>query len=44
MSNVYGAKIEIWAGFGPEKKVLANYEELLRAVFSCYNGQKNAVF
>ena len=36
---------EIWAGFGPvsstEKKNLADYEQLLRAFFSCFHQQKN---
>ena len=36
---------EIWADFGPvgntEKKIGANYEQLLRAVFSCFQGKKN---
>ena len=40
MSNFYGTEIEIWAGFGPvgntEKKLGANYEQLLRPVFSCF--------
>jgi hypothetical protein len=38
VSNFYGTGIEIWAGFGPvgntEKKVWADYEQLLRPVFS----------
>jgi hypothetical protein len=33
-----------WVGFGPvgntEKKLGADYEQLLRAVFSCFHGQK----
>ena len=33
----------IWADFGPvgntEKKIGADYEQLLRAVFSCFHGQ-----
>ena len=42
MSNFYGKEIEIWAGFagGPngntEKKIWANYEQLLRLVYSCF--------
>ena len=40
--------IEIWAGFGPvggiEKKNWADYEQLLREVFSCFGGQKNFDF
>ena len=43
MSNFYGTEIEIWAGFGPvgntEKKNWADYEQLLRAVFLCFQGQ-----
>ena len=39
-----GTENEIWAGFGPvgttEKKMEVNYEQLLRAVFSCFQGQK----
>ena len=41
----YGTENEIWAGFGPvgntEKKMGADYEQLLRAFFSCFHGQKN---
>ena len=44
VSNFYGTEIEIWAGFGPvgntEKKIGADYEQLLRTVFSCFQGQK----
>ena len=44
MIDFYGTEIEIWAGFGPvgntEKKIGADYEQLLRAVFSCFHGQK----
>ena len=40
VSNFYGTKIEIWAGFGPvgrtEKKIEDVYRQLLRAVFSCH--------
>ena len=36
--------IEIWAGFGPvggiEKKNRADYEQLLRVVFSSFGGKK----
>ena len=39
---------KIWAGFGPvgntEKKIGADYEQLLRAVFSSFQGQKNVSF
>ena len=36
---------EIWADFGPvgnteNKKLVADYEQLLRPVFSCFPGQK----
>ena len=45
MSIFYGTEIEIWAGFGPfgstEKKIGANYEQVLRAFFSCFHRQKN---
>ena len=45
MSNFYGTEIEIWAGFGPvgntEKKIGADYEQLLKSVFSCSQGQKH---
>ena len=44
MGDFYGTGIEIWAGFGPvgntEKKLGADYEQLLRAVFLCFRGQK----
>ena len=39
-----GTEYEIWADFGPvgntEKKNCADYEQLLRPVFSCFHGQK----
>ena len=42
--QLYGTENDIWAGFGPvgntEKKLGANYEQLLRVVFSCFQGQK----
>ena len=45
VGDSYGTGIEIWAGFGPvgniEKKVWADYEQLLRVFFSCFQGQKN---
>ena len=45
MRDFYGTGIEIWAGFGPigstEKKVWADYEQLLSVVFPCFQGQKN---
>ena len=44
----YGTENEIWAGFGPvgntKKKLGADYEQLLRAVFSCFLGQKIGLF
>ena len=44
VGDFYGTGIEIWAGFRPvgntEKKIWADYEQLLRAVFSCFHGQK----
>ena len=48
MGDFYGTGIEIWAGFGPvgntEKKVWADYEQLLRVVFSTFLGQKKYIF
>ena len=37
-------EIDIWAGFGLVGNIQKNwddYEQLLRAVFSCFHGQKN---
>ena len=47
--HFYGAENEIWAGFGPpvsntEKKIGADYEQLLRVIFSSFQGQKNIFF
>ena len=43
--NLYGTENEIWAGFGQvgitEKKMRADYEQLLRMFFLCFQGQKN---
>ena len=43
--HFYGTENEISVGFGPvgntEKKMGADYEILLRVVFSCFQGQKN---
>ena len=43
-SHFYGTEYEIWADFGPvgntEKNVWADYEQLLRAFFSCFHGKK----
>ena len=42
----YGTEYEIWADFGPvgstEKKLGAEYEQLLMAVFSSFHQQKKA--
>ena len=43
---MYGTENKIWAGFEPvgntqKIKIGADYEQLLRAVFSCFQGQKN---
>ena len=44
MRNFYGTEIEIWAGFGPvgntEKKIGADYEQLLRVFFHVFRGEK----
>ena len=45
VSNFY--RTDIWAGFGPvgsTEKNGANYEQLLRTVFSCFHGQKTFFF
>ena len=41
MGDFCGTGIEIRAGFGPvtEKKIVADYEQHLRPVFSCFHGQ-----
>ena len=43
----YGTENVIWAGFGPvgntEKIIWANYEQLLRAVFSWFYGQNKCL-
>ena len=48
VSHINGTEIEIWAGFGlvgsTENRVWANYEQLLRAFFSCFHGQKKYIF
>ena len=46
-SHFYGTEYEIWADFGPvgnteKKDGGADYEQLLRAVFSCFQGQKKS--
>ena len=43
--HFYGTENVFWAGFGPvgkteKKSAWADYEQLLRAVFSCFQGQK----
>ena len=42
MEGFYGTEIEIWAGLGLVgiTKKRADYEQLLRPVFSCFHGQK----
>ena len=44
MGDFCGTGIEIWAGFGPvdiaEKKIGADYEQLVRLVFSSFFEQK----
>ena len=44
MSNFYGTEIEVRGGFGPvgntEKKIIADYEQLLSSVFKGKNKQK----
>ena len=47
MSNFYGTEIEIWTVlglFGNTEKNWADYEQLLRADFSCFHGQKKIKF
>ena len=46
VSNFYRTEIEIWAGFGPvgNTEIGADYEQLLRVGFSCFQGQKNNLF
>ena len=39
--HFYGTENVIWAGLGPLKKNIgADYEQLLRAFFSCFHEQK----
>ena len=46
--HYYGTEYEIWADLGlvgnTEKKLGADYDQLLRAVFSCSHGQKKLLF
>ena len=47
MSIVYETEIEIWAGFGPvgiNEKMGADYEQLLKSIFSCFGGQKKFIY
>ena len=48
VGDFYGTGIEIWAGFDPlavlKKGFWADYEQLLRVVFSCLQGQKDFFF
>ena len=44
VSHFNGTEYEAWAGFGPvgsTEKNGADYEQRLKAVFSCFQGQKN---
>ena len=44
--SFYGTEIGIWSGFGPvgsTKKNWVNYGQLLRAVFSWFQGQKKTI-
>ena len=47
MGDFYGTENVIWAVFAPvgntENKNWADYEQLLRVVFSCFQMQKNVV-
>ena len=40
VGDFYEKICEIWAGFEPAEKKWANYEQGLRAVFSCFQSQK----
>ena len=46
-SHFYGTEYEIWTDFGPvgntEKKIGADYEQLLRPIFQVFVGQKNCI-
>ena len=47
VSKFYGTEIEIWACFRPvgiTEKNGDDYEQLLRAFFSCFYGQKSLNF
>jgi hypothetical protein len=47
VSIFYGTEIEIWARFGlvgsTEKIIWADYEQLVRAVFLSFHGQKKRI-
>ena len=46
VSKFYETEIEIWAGFGPvgsNEKKFADYEQLLRSVFSCFHRKKKKI-
>ena len=40
MGDFFETGIVIWAGIRLKKRVWADYEQLLRVVFSCFQGQK----
>ena len=45
--HFYGTEIKIWAGLGlvgNTEKNGAHYEQLLRALLSCFHGQNNLFF
>ena len=46
--NFFGTENEVWAGLGQlailKKKIGADYQQLLGAVFSCFQGQKTIKF
>ena len=47
-NHFYGTEYEIWADFGPvgnTEQIFGNiYDQLLRVLFSCFQGQKNIFF
>ena len=48
VSKFYGTEVKIWAGFGSvgntEKEIGADNEQLLRSIFSCFQGQNSKFF
>ena len=47
VGDFYGTGIGIWAGFGlfgstEKKRAWVDYEQLLRAVFSCFQGLRKS--